>query len=500
MINTYTNQELVTMEYQIHDNLIPLPNNITIFNNNEYNFGILNITSSIQTDLYTIPKHICFTIDCSASMFDDCADNRTKMQHILYTLENILYLCYTQSTEKKLHISIFVQSFDENTYPILNIESIKNEKLDELITQIKTIRPKGSTNIYNALEQANIHIQKYQTLHPTHDITHLFLTDGQITEGIQDKEQLFSLVQNNWTTIFIGYGTDHDSHLLSYLSNTTSNEYRFIDTMEKASIVYGEIIHNILYKTLNHVCLHTLQCEIYNFITNQWENTLHIGHLTFEQTKTFHLRIPSIHNQTIIELSSEFNHYFNKIIIQTPHITLYDLTRHIFRQKTQELLYKVRKYNSNIISPVFNTNNKIKRCASINTNTRHTHTLNHTSLNNEEKLLKQEIQILHSILITYISNTTIDEQHHAFVKSLADDLYIIHLSIGHKISNMYVCARQSSQGRQYSYTCNNIEPLINDTSNDEIIQNYTLSDNISTCNTTQNMMHTINTINKQYTV
>ena len=58
----------------------------------EAKFGILNL-KAISAPLSQEELEFIFMIDCSGSMSDQCSDGRTKMQHIIHTLKNmILYL------------------------------------------------------------------------------------------------------------------------------------------------------------------------------------------------------------------------------------------------------------------------------------------------------------------------------------------------------------------------------------------------------------------------
>ena len=52
-------------------------------------FGILNVigVTSAETDE---ELEFLFTVDCSGSMSDICSDNRSKMQHIIHTLKNMI--------------------------------------------------------------------------------------------------------------------------------------------------------------------------------------------------------------------------------------------------------------------------------------------------------------------------------------------------------------------------------------------------------------------------
>ena len=60
-------------------------------------FGILNLTA-ISNPITNVEQEFVFVVDQSGSMSDYCLDGRSKMHHIIHTLENmILYFhlfCY----------------------------------------------------------------------------------------------------------------------------------------------------------------------------------------------------------------------------------------------------------------------------------------------------------------------------------------------------------------------------------------------------------------------
>lgn len=207
-----------------------LPHPLTLFKDEEadYNFGILNIKIRDGISINSNHIHMFFTIDASGSMSDLCSDDRTKMAHIHHTLENMLRIF---SENKDSNISLHIQSFDNEPKTIIsNLSNIHECNLEEIILSItQKIKPRGSTNIEKALEVASDEIIRYHAINPEHEIVHIFLTDGDITEGSQDYNYLSEMVPKNCTNIFIGYGLDHDSALLSKLSSEKGNEYRFID-------------------------------------------------------------------------------------------------------------------------------------------------------------------------------------------------------------------------------------------------------------------------------
>ena len=427
---------------------------ITLFEDSEYTFGIVNITIIPDIPITTTPLHIVFTIDASGSMSDMCSDGRTKMHHILFTLENMLYAIYKKTDS---NISVYIQSFSSDVSKIVTTGKMYEENMDVLIHKIHQIRPTAATNIEAALKSANSYIDTYKIDNVEHDIVHLFLTDGEITEGEPNKKILKKIIKDNCSTIFIGYGTSHDSDLLSFISSDLNNEYRFIDALEKAGFVYGEILHGLMYKAIEKTSLIGTNCEMYNYITNTWSESLYIGDLLSEQTKVFHIRTKTP-NECIIcltefgtgatirrSLASESDSLASDSLasdslasdsLASDSLASDSLVLHYkFRQRTQELLYETRQISIHKKVRIIKLDEVVVRV-------------------NPTTALQQKLKDFHLLLTTYMIKH--DMETDIFLKNLADDIYIVNKTIDTRLGNMYSVARQTSQGRQQTYTCNYI--------------------------------------------
>lgn len=456
---------------QFHNSEYKLP--ITLFDDTNFKFGIFNLHIRGGIPITKKHLHLFFTIDSTGSMQDICSDGRNKMQHILHTLENMLYIFHETSS---CEISIHVQSFDTIIYEIIsNVKNINKADINFLVQQIKKIRPRGSTNIECALRSASNQISQYQSLHPDHEVAHIFLTDGEITDGSNDLAVLQSIVPKDCVNIFIGYGLQHDGFILSGLASEKHNEYCFIDSLEKSGMVYGEVIHSLLYKAIAEVSIQTFDCEIYDYSTNSWSNMLEIGNLLSEQKKIYHLRSKSpekswikVYGKTIVQ-TAPFEEITQDIVLQTecyykslilPSLTTENLEReliginlvnYVLRQRTQELLFEARKHSENNRYPRFaNPFNKYEQ--------------NNQDLYRENSsTMKKKLKQFHRLLLEFIKENHLEAD--LFIKTLCDDIYIAHKTIGTRFASMFTAARQTSQGRQQTYNCTNIDELDEPTSN-----------------------------------
>ena len=459
-----------------HDTRVAVPDCLIPHHNLEERFGILNI--NIRNEIPIIPEILFnISVDCSGSMRDVCADGRTKMTHIIHTLENMIRIFHKKTGSK---ISIRIQSFDSKVY--VNINTIEDlgqktqEEIEAIILKVQQITPQGSTNIEKSLKATTTYLDQYIKDHPSSHVAHILLTDGQITDGSADKTYLKTLVSNVYPNIFMGYGLEHDNVLLTSLASTgLHNEYRLVDNLEKAGLVYGEVIHQLLYTALEDVTLKAEGCEIYDYTTNTWTTTLDIGHLVGEQQKTYQIRttIPkhkealvSIYGRTIHQIK-QFEVITNDIIFQThalPVIQILtdpcDLTKYLFRQKTQELLFATKELletQHNLDHALDDPFDKYEALYSELPKEKAQTQDKIEAFRKQKADLKQKMKDFFKVLLDYIDAHSLKSD--AFLKTLCDDIYIAIKSFDTQNGLMYTAARQTSQGRQHTYTCRPTQDL-----------------------------------------
>lgn len=416
-------------------------------------FGILNL-HAISAPLSQKEQDCIFMVDCSGSMSDNCSDGRTKMQHILHTLKNII-LYFKENPDIKVHITI--DAFDDKIYNILNRTKITPENFNEIISMLNEIVPRGSTNIELALNHVSERVKQIQTSFSNVNINHIFMTDGDATSGNQTPTFLANLVnQTIDNNAFIGFGIDHDSNLLNIISSNDSSSYYFIDKLENSGLVYGEILHGILYKLLTNVQITIQNGLIYDFRNNVWVNSLYVGEIVSEADKIYHIASSDTSNCVVTVNAKNLNNNDNIIISISEQEEENDLTKYIYRQRALQHLYIVsnflkrknegKNYKEDILFYLSHANNK-----------------NQIVFEEEEKLIKEQLKNFINEIKKYMSDNNLNDD--KFLKNLCDDIYISYKTFGTKFGEMYNCARQASQGTQRSYTVsltpNNINENIN---------------------------------------
>jgi hypothetical protein len=440
----------------------------------QQNFGILQIEIS-DTPMVTTGQDIFMSDDMSGSMEDQTKDGRTKIQHMIHTTKNMINVLAQaqaeqaqavqaqaeqaqaeqaqavqaiQSTQKP-DINIAIDGFDDLIEQVIPLTKVTEDNVDAMYKRIdKKLKARNSTNIEIALENAKTKInQNQQGKGKDKDRIqhHIFMTDGQVTKGSADHAHLASLVDPNYSNIFIGFGIDHDAELLQALAANTNSSCYFVDNIENTGLIYGEILHGILYTALYNVKIEMQHGEIYDYKTNTWSTTLEIATLNSEAKKTYHVRTTT--NQeisAIITGKTQPNQPQNvkdeidlvPDLMEEDQAVPVDLTKYMFRQRTMELLFEARTNNS-----------KATRIANNN---------NITTIKNNKKLIKDKLKAFLKLLQAHMQENNSDDD---FYQTLCEDINIAYASFDSPVACMYTAARQHSQGRQLSY--NVASPYVN---------------------------------------
>ena len=291
-------------------------------------FGILRMEVPILPISFQ-PLAMLLNLDHSGSMDDPCADGRTKMQHIKHTIRNILrvlMLKLEENPELTIYLCIHIFSHDvENILQKYVTENKENVVLDSdtlldgcsrisrrtdgtkerspeeygflritkksvqwIIDEVERIVPWGCTNIELSLKSAKDRMDTFRENHPEFRMAHIQLTDGQATLGKSLPEDLKPFVDTSYRNIFVGYGEDHDGHLMTSLGELSPTcEYKFVDIIENTGLVYGEILYNLLYPFHDSPVYLVMSngTKIYDWSTNEWVTDMTIPPLSGNSEK-----------------------------------------------------------------------------------------------------------------------------------------------------------------------------------------------------------------------
>lgn len=408
-----------------------------LYGNASDRFGILKIKMN-KMKMTTKPLFMLFTIDKTGSMNEISSNGTTKLDYVKQTFTSML--TYLSSID--LDIYIKVNTFNTSSFNTIDTVKLTKDNLDELVGIIKKIYATDSTDLGIALQSAKTSMLDYISANPDHEVVHIFMTDGEATTGETSANVLCDYVDDSFPNIFVGFGFDHNATMLRKFSDKNMADYQFVDNMENTALIYGETIHRFLYPAVKNVRIDMEDGVIYNWRTNQWTNQITEDVFVGEIEKLYHIKTsnPESVVARLFGNTCGIPEYFvGDFAIDTEVIlldTIYtipplintetyeiqshdeDLTKYMFRQRVQELLYAAKNVSVHVREDIRDVKEDMKNC----------------------------FRVLHS----YMRTNNMEED--PFLKQLCEDIYITYRTIGTRIGHMYSSARQATQGMQRTYT------------------------------------------------
>tara|TARA_Y100000748_G_scaffold283915_1_gene265312 strand:- start:2749 stop:4740 length:1992 start_codon:yes stop_codon:yes gene_type:complete len=258
----------------------------------EASFGILRASVPEAPSAFDA-VHWVFTIDQSGSMDDLCKDGKTKISHIRQTITHIVdfLLESTQETGQRHYVSVV--GFSNTATSICATQIVNSAFVCGLPTIVGGFRPSGTTSFEAALPLTSEALSA-----PLPDVAgkrvqrvNVFMTDGHITAGTKDVERLKALYRHHSVPhVFVGFGTDYASSLLEALADVPRGSHFFVESIENAGLVYGEIIHGCLHEMFQEVELRGNNLEIYDFKANAWTSTLCVPKMPSGKDRVWQVR------------------------------------------------------------------------------------------------------------------------------------------------------------------------------------------------------------------
>ena len=434
-----------------NSSLSSFPNNFK----EHQNFGVLTLTTPEQPDQHEQSSkhyHITFTLDRSGSMDDITpCDSTSKIAQVKMICKNIVKWMNKDTNQ----YSITILLFDYEVITLVENSLITDTNETQIIEQIDSIHSRGNTNIEQALEESHTLIKQHNN--PEVENIHIFMTDGLPTSGQRNRQHLAKIIlehklENIGTEHFIGFGENHDSHLLETFAKIYDDNYHFIDSYETGGMVYGEILSDIIYSFSDNTNLTGNNLKLYDYKTNTWVDSLTIHRLGYHSTKTFYILktgellsmfTSNTTTNSSISLSTEstlsINHnatiWYENIEDPTEKTTF---TNHLWRFTVLQVLYNTQEENIDI-----------------------------SSIQETLKELKD-----------YMKET--NQEENPFLKVLCDDLYITKKVEHTPYKRIYIHNRQISQGEQRGYTVKNVDHIMTDNDWENIDNVHELSQDSST--------------------
>jgi len=420
--------------------------NFNLFPENPaYTFGVFKLKIA-DTPMLTQTQVLDSNSDMSGSMSDVCKDGKSKMQHAKHTLKNIVTAL---AKSEGASVAMATYGFDDKVEEIFQDTRITPENAQELRNKMDQLEPRNGTDIYQPLELQAKRAAARQAVNPTLRQTNITMTDGQANQGKTSYSDMATQVAPNCTNIFIGFGGDHNAVGLQQLADAQPNgSYFYVAEIEKAGLVFGEVIHQMLYTALTNVTISTENAEIYDYKTNAWSTSIQVPSIVSEATKTYHLRSTTPKTAYVhVSAQSAIHGDQEPALLDLDDAILHnhpeeqiDLSIYMLRQRTQELTFKAHEHSLKLV-------NEPKVSYAPETRDAYYET---------QKSIRKELTEYLKFMKQFAKEQNLEEDE--LLATLIDDIVIILQTFGGHKAVMYSSVRTSSQGRQTSNNVGYVAP------------------------------------------
>ena len=382
------------------------------------------------------PKTIHIMTDVSGSMDERCSDKNSKLDQIKHVTKNIIRFIANNCA----NITLQVSAFNSDVMVVIEPEIVSKDNQDEMIRKIDKMEAIDMTDIEKAIRAIK---------NGSAEQHNILMTDGDANIGETRADKLVKLVDIGASNTFIGFGLEHNPHMITTLANTRNGAYYFIDQLERSGVAYGEILHGIVHRVYKSARLIVENGEVYDWKTNTWVNEVYIGGLAADTKKRYHIQTDDPD-----KIRVRFMDDVVEVDETVFHGQFEDLTQMEYRYRTLEMLFRATKMSSPHRNAIYTLHAQPETHAQREVTTQAKPTI---------RDLKVEMKNLVAEMTTYME--TLDDKR--LMKNLCDDIVVVYRTIGTRYGHMYSCARQCSQGTERIHTASNTPGRSDDNSGEE---------------------------------
>lgn len=402
-------------------------------NRPSHNYHSVDLVAS-EVDKPNFDKFLlALNIDRSGSMGSHDKSGKTPLEFTTHTVKCLIdYLNDIKNDNPDINIKVLLNAFDNKQLNI-GLHQIGKDSKSKYFEKINSIQPRGTTDIEGAF-QAILNDKTYQEISDT-EKAHILFTDGKPNIGKQSATGI-TCSNPGGKQIYIGYGSGHDSKLLQDMSKLVNGQYHFVDNIENAGMIYGEIIHGLLFESVKNIKVTIKGAEAYDFKYNVWSEFINFNSFASEHSQTLILRsnwdsvepisVSVIYTETSnnvkhckTDIFTEYNCTNGESKIDSRNI---DVEKQVYRQKTMEIL-------------------------STALNKKFTDILR----------FKENIAAFEKGLKEFMKNKNLEDD--PFMLKLVADIYIAYTGLDSYIGNAFIGSRLISQGYQRAYQVSDLSSL-----------------------------------------
>ena len=266
-------------------------------------FGFFKLTTSPFPEGHEKKGNyrVHIALDVSTSMREE---NRLGLAKDT-TAKMVEFLASASKENPELNFWFTLTTFSTDARVVINNSKVSEDTVRLLITSaVQMIRPENSTNFEASfnLDRKIMEQQAAADQEAGNTVTtlHIVMTDGEVTAGNNNEDELKGMLCNNVEHVFIGYGAGHKAACLMNLASVNEkSSYLFLDHPTKMGAMFAQIFCPHLFTSISDVEIELTGAKFLDIESGNEVETLFVKRIAADTTKTFHLmtdpRVDAVH-------------------------------------------------------------------------------------------------------------------------------------------------------------------------------------------------------------
>ncbi len=220
------------------------------------------------------------------------------------TAKMVEFLASTSKENPELNFWFTLTTFSTDARVVINNSKVSEDTVRLITSAVQMIRPENSTNFEASfnLDRKIMEQQAAADQEAGNTVTtlHIVMTDGEVTAGNNNEDELKGMLCNNVEHVFIGYGAGHKAACLMNLASVNEkSSYLFLDHPTKMGAMFAQIFCPHLFTSISDVEIELTEAKFLDIESGNEVETLFVKRIAADTTKTFHLmtdpRVDAVH-------------------------------------------------------------------------------------------------------------------------------------------------------------------------------------------------------------
>ena len=228
----------------------------------------------------------------------DVSGSMTEQGRLALAKETIAkmveFLASTSKENSDLHFWLTLTTFSNEAEIFIDNAKVSEESAPKLTSTVEKLYTKQATNFEASfkLDREVMEQQAAADQEAGNAVTtlHIVMTDGEVTAGNINEDELKGMLLADVEHVFIGYGAGHKACCLMNLASVNDkSSYLFLDHPTKMGAMFAQIFCPHLFTSISDVEIVLTGAKFLDIESGHEVSTVALKRIAADTTKTFHI-------------------------------------------------------------------------------------------------------------------------------------------------------------------------------------------------------------------